>query len=361
VESRSFHELTLLSRLLQKELAAGLVSESDLEKLLDLGKKNNVEFVIYHLLKQFYPDYESVERGGRLRQNWQKNLILLARLHEIIKFLDEHGIESLILKGPVSSMDIYGDLSIRQYSDLDILVMPQNKRKALNLAQQIGFQLKSDFTELQLKVFEGSNHAYTLVHPGWGIELDLHWEFCMPYLYFPLSVEEVFCQKRAISLLSKEVFTVSLFHSGVLLSFNLFKDIGLELKGLLDLIVFRQKYPVQFQGIEGWFQKNQMGLQYRFVKNLCDEFLNQSFERNCKIQFRAYQNGRFCFNILSKAFLQSRFHETFKQKIRLWMLFLFKLKPDDVFFNVPLGFGFLYYLVRLIRLLKSVFSLERIQ
>ena len=65
------------------------------------------------VLKQLRKDYE---------RNAQKSLWLTYELIRILDCLESHGIPAIPYKGPVLAKAVYGDIALRRFSDLDILI-----------------------------------------------------------------------------------------------------------------------------------------------------------------------------------------------------------------------------------------------
>jgi hypothetical protein len=80
--------------------------------------------------------YRTLSRAGlgpvpaaalnRLRNAFQanvkRNLFLTSELFSVMDLLRTNGIPSIPYKGPVLTFDVYGDLALRQFADLDIIV-----------------------------------------------------------------------------------------------------------------------------------------------------------------------------------------------------------------------------------------------
>ncbi|MCK4389505.1 MAG: nucleotidyltransferase family protein [Desulfobacterales bacterium] len=61
------------------------------------------------------------------------NVIFTEKLLNLPNLFEAHGIPALPFKGPVLAQTVYGDLSRRQFVDLDILVQRRNVLKAKDL------------------------------------------------------------------------------------------------------------------------------------------------------------------------------------------------------------------------------------
>jgi len=72
--------------------------------------------------------------------NAARNVFLTAKLLELLDLFKENNIAALPFKGPVLAESIYGDISLRQFVDLDVLVHKRDALKARNLLLAHGYQ-----------------------------------------------------------------------------------------------------------------------------------------------------------------------------------------------------------------------------
>ena len=61
---------------------------------------------------------------------------MTSELIKVMKLFEENGVEYISFKGPVLSQLAYGDITLRQYVDLDILIKKEDLRKADNLLKK---------------------------------------------------------------------------------------------------------------------------------------------------------------------------------------------------------------------------------
>jgi Uncharacterised nucleotidyltransferase len=73
--------------------------------------------------------------------NAQHNLFLTAELHKLLNLFEQHSIPVVPFKGPVLAVCAYGNLALRQFSDLDILVSKQHFPIAQELLISEGYGL----------------------------------------------------------------------------------------------------------------------------------------------------------------------------------------------------------------------------
>lgn len=74
------------------------------------------------------------------RGNRERNLFLAAELLRLQTLLERAGVRSAPFKGPDLAESVYGDLALRQFNDLDILIDRQDFTTARDLLQSLGYR-----------------------------------------------------------------------------------------------------------------------------------------------------------------------------------------------------------------------------
>ena len=109
-------------------------------------------------------------------------LLLDAAAAEGVATLRAEGIRAILLKGPVTAHWLYAGNATRSYTDVDLLVAPDEFPRALGALEEIGYRNYSEARD----TFEGG-HAVPLrlerpsgaggVQLPAGLSIDLHWTF----------------------------------------------------------------------------------------------------------------------------------------------------------------------------------------
>jgi len=97
---------------------------------------------------------------------------------EIVKAFDRAGIPVMTLKGTILSLDLYGDVGLRQSSDLDLVVTPDDISRAQACLESLGWRLDNTYfpiTPRQQEKLRQAEHHYGFVHSERGGVLELHW------------------------------------------------------------------------------------------------------------------------------------------------------------------------------------------
>jgi hypothetical protein len=165
-----------------------LLQEIDWEHLIFLARKNWVTPLLYWNLNNVCPDAIPADIFARLQAYFYANAQYnLSRTRELIKFLDLFETQEtpvISFKGPVLATSIYGNLSLRAFSDLDLLVRQQDAPKAKDLLLSLGYQVYKPRVD-------GHTHSEptcTFIRNDMT-NVDLHWGLTRSYVPFPIDLE----------------------------------------------------------------------------------------------------------------------------------------------------------------------------
>ena len=112
------------------------------------------------------------------------------------------GVKAIPFKGPVLAQQLYDDFTLRQYIDLDILILRQEAEQALSILSRQGF-----VPEDRACLREGARKAYLktvfwigLIKPGTGIKIDLHLDLGGVFTRRPMGLQQMGTAGRKVVL-----------------------------------------------------------------------------------------------------------------------------------------------------------------
>jgi hypothetical protein len=181
-----------------ERLGTLLRQDLDWHRLIHLASTHGVLPLLYRSLSRNSADAVPKAVLDQLREssrsNVQNSLLLTAELLKLLDFFADHGINAIPFKGPVLAASVYKDLSLRQFSDLDVLVYRDDIVKAGGLLASQGYQPTTDNGVASEQGFDPDDVAYfgpkfyTFVHQDHGTRVDLQWR--VSERYFSFSLEE---------------------------------------------------------------------------------------------------------------------------------------------------------------------------
>lgn len=168
------------------------------KSLIDTAYHHGLMPLLYHNLNTTCPDAVPPAALDRLRENFYANSLRnLSRTQELLKLLDlfqTHDISAIPYKGLILAASVYGDLALRQFADLDILVHEQDfpKVEELLLSQKYQRHVTWDWEQ-------------SFVNSNGTIEIDIHKAITPPYFPFPLDFDHLWQRTQPLSLVGTTV------------------------------------------------------------------------------------------------------------------------------------------------------------
>src|SRR5258708_1061759 len=164
--------------------------------LLRLARPHGLMPLLYWHLRTICPDSVPPSTLEELRdhfeRNSRRNLLSLAELLELLKLFDQNGIAAIPYKGPVLAATVYGNLALREFIDLDILVPKSRVREARDLLVARGYQPGSILaTDRQEAAFLDSGHELVHRHPTKQSGVELQWALLPRYMTIPIALEQL--------------------------------------------------------------------------------------------------------------------------------------------------------------------------
>ena len=145
---------------------------------------------------------------NRFRANAARNLFLTKELLAIIRDFVTHGIDVIPFKGPVLAITAYGNLAMREFLDLDILVTKEHLERAGQLLIQRGYLQPAD----QIGGL-GSGHVESQLgcdffrHDG-RVSIELHWSFLQRWLGFEVELGVLWGEPTRLNVGGTQVLTL---------------------------------------------------------------------------------------------------------------------------------------------------------
>ena len=125
-----------------------------------LRGRHGLVSLLYYQLSTICPESVPGALLNRLKTRFQANLahnlFLTAELLKLLSLFENHGIPAVPFKGPVLASSVYGNLSLREFSDLDILIHREDFNKAKDLLLLAGIP-----THLSTQSSTGSSSHWT--------------------------------------------------------------------------------------------------------------------------------------------------------------------------------------------------------
>ena len=175
-------ELTLLLKALNtsndeevKEIIQRYRAEINWNRLIQLSNHHRLYPLIYLRSKNLgFPNHVVEALFGKYQNNIYRMLHLSAETETLANLFYENNIPAIFLKGTVLAHELYGDISLRTSSDLDLLVQISDLEKVDKNLIRLGF-VKDDYIHTVLNDWKWRHHHFTYFHSEKGIKVEIHW------------------------------------------------------------------------------------------------------------------------------------------------------------------------------------------
>ena len=168
--------------------------------------------LVYRNLKENVPADVPSSILSRLHdaylRNAARNLKFGVRLQEVCRFLGDRGIEAVPFKGPVLAQEVFGDVALRQFSDLDVLVPKNAAWRAVQVLVGAGFTPEITLSASQFRWYALRNKSLSFGAPEHGVPLDLHWDLSGDYTAAAMTYDALKPGFRRVELLGAPLVTL---------------------------------------------------------------------------------------------------------------------------------------------------------
>lgn len=165
----------------------------DWEYLMSLAWRHGLMPLAFkHALTRFADDAPEAVRE-KMRADYAHNTArcvwLSAELQAVLGALGREGIDASPYKGPDLALRAYGDVRLRTFFDLDVVVRRGDVACAGAVLGRLGYRPHLPLSRVQEEMLYGSECDRVFLKEGRNIVLELHWAVVPPFYGIPFDVE----------------------------------------------------------------------------------------------------------------------------------------------------------------------------
>src|SRR4051812_10793425 len=193
-----------------RALAEGTV---DWPRVIEAAGWHGLQPLLYRHLADYCPEAVPAARLTELRDCYQANrgraLLLTGELAALLTLFQEQGVLAIPFKGPVLAVALYGDVGLREFGDLDLFVRRRDVPLVGALLEARGyeqlFRLASRQEAASLRSHRGQ---HSFVHPRTGVVVDLHWELTLAFLGAGLDADGAWERRGTVAVAGRPLPTL---------------------------------------------------------------------------------------------------------------------------------------------------------
>jgi Uncharacterised nucleotidyltransferase len=347
----------------------------DWERVLGLVDHHRVVPQVYSELSAFshwVPGQHLNALRLRYEDNARKTLWFTGELVRIVGHLEAMGIKALPYKGPVLAQTLYGEVTRRQFGDLDILVLPTDVLKAKAALHDLGYK---PAIELALRIettYVKTGYEYSFSAAHRSNLLELQWRILPRFYSIDFDVADFFERSDEIVVGGRQVPTIRGEDLLLVLCVHAAKHVWFQLSWLCDIAQLVKTRQLDWKaihdearrlGIERIVSLNLLLAQKLLGSPLHSSRQARAFQKDPSIGvldeiFRIMGRGTH-YDAESLAYfrLMMQLRERWQDRVRLlWRLTVTPSVSEWSAVQLPQALQPLYRLVRLSRLAKRLAS-----
>lgn len=191
-ESQKEHELllccarTTASDRVATRLREIAATKIDWEYLFLIARRHSIVPLVYLQLDRHAADLVPAEFLNQLKkhyfENVARNAVLTAELCRLITRFADSGIDAIPYKGPVLALFAYGNVALRRFVDLDVIVKKSDVLNAREILLTTGYTPSKSLSLSQQELLLRTQHNMQFSRDSHRLIIELHWEVA-PHLF----------------------------------------------------------------------------------------------------------------------------------------------------------------------------------
>jgi Uncharacterised nucleotidyltransferase len=145
---------------------------------------------------------------ARFQANARRNLLLTQELLSLIQEFRQNGIKVIPFKGPLLAITAYGNVALREFLDLDILVQKKDFHHARELLVARGCRQPAAQIGQPTEEYFKSQLGCDYIRADGLVALELHWSFVQKWLGFCVDLDTIWATSQPVKVGKEEVLNL---------------------------------------------------------------------------------------------------------------------------------------------------------
>jgi hypothetical protein len=294
------------------------------------------------------------------RRNAIRNVLMRGELIRVLKALGQVGVRAVPLKGLALAESLYGDMSLRTCSDLDVLVPRRAVGQVFEMLRAEGYdqadRCRIDPSDVEFLLRSSMEYAFTPRPPAFRSILEIHWDIAWRWRGDAAMLDDLWAEARPQVFWGVEAWTLSPEWELLYLAVHAARHHWQGLKWLVDIheVCTRAKFDwdTVTDKAHRFGLERALGLSLSAAQALFGTALPPAYsERPLPSWLPLFPTSLPQMGEWRQALLVRRMFR--RPQDRLCYLARIALRPtlgDLEFVRLPLGLRMLYYPLRLVRL-----------
>ena len=188
-----------------------LQREIDWVILFALAEEHRITPILFEKLKTYAesipPDILEKLRA-RVVEIGKLNFARTAQLLKLVKILQSQQLDILCYKGMALASLAYGDVALRQYTDIDVLIRKQEFAQIKDILLVNNCRPAHEFTESQERATLKYAYEFPFYHDENDTLIEVHWDFIESFFAFDFYSDEIWDRTVEIEMYGKKIRTL---------------------------------------------------------------------------------------------------------------------------------------------------------
>jgi hypothetical protein len=342
----------------------------DWDYLLKAARDHGVIPLLYQHLEAGFREAVPPEVFEQLRDqalnNLRSNLALTRELFNLLELFAAHDIHAIPYKGPALAASAYGDIALRQFVDLDLIVHKKDVLRARQLLVARGWRPEFELTAAQEAAFLDHYYDYGFFNED-RVLVEIHWGLAEGFFSFPIDAERLWERLVPITIAGRPLMTLSPEDSLVIVCVHSSKHLWSRLGWISDVARLiesnrQMNWPLVMEHAATLGSKRMLKLGLLLARELLGAPLPDEVSRElhsdssvkalaAEVTKRLFEERTGAPGIVETSVLHLKMRERLRDRTRYCLRFAFRTTVGD-FTSVPLprALFFLYYPLRPVRL-----------
>ena len=307
----------------------------------------------------------------KLRDQYQRisalNMYLSGELRRLLKLFAAHEIDAIPYKGPALAAKAYGNIALRHFGDLDILVRQRDVLRVMELLVAEGYELHPPLNGVQQALMLRTQCNLPFTRDGRRLIVEIHWRVSARLFSSPLDEESLWENSNLESFAGTT--TRALAPEDLLLSLCVHgaKHLWERVSWIADIAQLLEVYPdlnwprlLERTRRSGTERMLLLGLQV--ARDLLGAKLPVEVEAQCQsdpeiaplagqIYSRLFAEGNEASGMSGYFLFQLKARRRLRDKFNYCRYVVSPTEEDLTLLSLPASLSFVYYLLRPLRML----------
>ncbi len=348
-----------------------LAETLDWNYILRFAESHGLIPLLYYHLHQHAPENVPPAIYEKLRDGFRRisalNVYLSGELRRLLKLFGAHGIAAIPYKGPALAAQAYGNVALRQFADLDILVHQSDVLRVNELLIAEGYELYPRLNAVQQALMLRTQYHLPFTRDNHRSIVEIHWRVSARLFSVPLDADDLWENANLDTFEGMKIKTLMPEHLLLVLCVHGAKHLWERLSWIADIAQLLEVHP-ELNWSELLKRARRTGTERMLLlglfvahdllgANLPEQVIEQ-FESDAgmnllagQIYSRLFTDGHAAGGMSGYFLFQLKARRRLRDKFNYCRYVISPTEKDLALLSLPVSLSFIYYLLRPLRML----------